>query len=297
MKYPYERFLRFLVSRKVDVNRTLERYELPRAGDMWIAECRSNMRATAPYPISKYLDSSDTHLAITDGVIEWATTERFAPLWKMQREFGSIPAPIDVDVAFKTFVNPFSRALLGLLLLSRATDDETIQVMKERFDLEVTDLVLKRYRDLFWDIGLVSRTSWPTYIEQLSSTDERNYISLGITSPSIDEVRDLIGLESSIDHKTILNQIITKSYNQYRKAMDEPQPEGAGAMRWAELAIKAISASKTANFGSQDAPGTVPTDKFRGLFSVQVTKSSHPTLADLAGEVATHEDPSKARGK
>jgi hypothetical protein len=295
VRYPYERFLRFLVSRKVDVNQTLERYELPRAGDLWIAECRSELRRSAPFPIARYIDSDSKLIIITDGVLEWADENGFGHLWRMQAEFGSIKAPEEMDVAFSIFVNPHSRGILGLLLLSRATESETIAVVSERCDKALTPKALAIYRKLFWDVSSVSRKAWTPLIANLKTVEERNLITFGLGAPSIDEVRDMFGLDTNIDHKTILNQIVTRSYQQYKAAMNEPQPEAAGAMRWAELAIKAIGTSKNV------VPIIDPSDQplsgkehFKKLFSVSVTKSKHPTLADLAGEVALPMEPPKA---
>lgn len=297
MRYPYERFLRFLVSRKVDVNRTLERYGLPRAGDIWIAECRSNLRATAPYPIVRFLDSDDQSLTLLVGVPEWAEKERFAPLWAMQPEFGKVPPPKAFDLAFKIFVNPHARAVMGMLLLTRASDEEITAIMREQFDDTIPGDALRTYRELFWDVALVGRKSWEPFIANLTTIEERNYIAFGVSSPAIADVRDMLGLEASVDHKTILNQIITRSYLQYKKAMEEPQPEAAGAMRWAELAIKAIGTSKTAGGFGSEAPVGFTAERFKKLFSVESTKSNHPTLADLTGEVADHTEPGKTKAQ
>jgi hypothetical protein len=149
---------------------------------------------------------------------------------------------------------------------------------------------------LFWDVENVSRKNWTPFVALLKTVEERNLISFGLGAPSIDEVREMFGLPTNVDHKTILNQIATRSYQQYTIAMNEPQPEAAGAMRWAELAIKAIGTAKGVASVVDDQPLS-GREHFKKLFSVTVSKSNHPTLADLAGEVAPPMAPPKADAK
>jgi hypothetical protein len=294
VKYPYERFLRFLVSRKVPVNHTLERYGLPPAGDMWFALCRSNLRASAPYAIQQYIDSRDEVLSFREGVLEWAQEEKIYPLWAMQAEFESVTSPA-LNLAFRLFTNPHSRAVLGMLLLSRATEKETAAIMKERFDVELDPQAASIYRDIFWDVAMSDRTSWAAFAETLESQEEKNYIAFGLSWPAIEDVRDLLNLDITLDHRMILNQVTAKSYMKFKQHMEQPNQEGA--MRWAELAIKAIGTAKAVgSLGAASDKVVNNNERFKGLFSVEPTKSNHPTLADLAGEIGKRE-PVKAPDK
>lgn len=293
MKYPYERFLRFLVSRKIDLNRTLERYGLPRAGDMFPAECRSDLRRSAPYALVQYIDTPNSELVLRDGVLEWATREKILPLWLMQSEFGGKSTPA-LDTTFRLFINPISRAVLGMLLLSKAREQDAFEIVREQFDVSLDAPTLELYKSIFWDVGLVGRTMWEPFIKTLVSAEEKNYIAFGLTSPSADEIRDLLGMDcAGIDHKTILNQIIAKSYLQYKRLMDEPNQGTQDAMKWAELTLRAITTAKTSGgLGGPDETGPkTGTARFRGLFSVQPDKTTHPTLAQLEGEVGKREPP------
>lgn len=295
MRYPYERFLRFLVSRRVEINSTLERYGLPHVGGIWIAECRTDLRNTAPVALVNYLNSEDGILNGRDGVLEWAAEQGIKPLWQMQKEFGGRPPPAAFETAFKLFVNPFSRAVLGLLLLSRANESDIQEILQERFDVGVDAETTSIYKRIFWDVELMGRKTWGTFIENLKSKEERNYIAFGLGSPSVDEIRDMLGLETALDHNTIVDQIVSKSYLEWKRRMDEPNPEQSGAMRWAELTLKAIGTSK-ANAPKPTDNGPINGGEFKNLFSIQPTKSNHPSLADLAGQVAIHESKTKEEG-
>ena len=151
MGYPYERFLWFLVSRKIDPDQALRRYELPPAGGIWLAGIRTDLLDFGPYPISSYLESDDAKLPMLDGVLEWAKVEGFRELWEMQPEFGELENPA-LSAAFQLFVSPNSRPVAGMLLLSKASDGEICRTLQEYLSMEVTPAVLDIYRRIFWDI-------------------------------------------------------------------------------------------------------------------------------------------------
>lgn len=291
MKYPYERFLRFLVSRKLLVNQTLAKYRLPRAGDLWVAECRGQFRRTAPYAIVRYIDTPDAELDLTDGVLEWADAEKIGPLWRMQPEFGSQPTP-DLDKGFRIFVDPYSRGLMGMMLMSRATSAEIIEVMKEQLDITLDNASIVTYRDIFWDVQLVPRTAWQPFLSAIEDDEERHFVAVGLNAPSTDVVRDQVGMDpKTADHRSILNSIIAKSYQKYVAAMEQPNPEVHDAMKWAELTLKAISTAKQSG-SLGPAEGDVPltsAERFKKMFSVVPAKTTHPTLADLRGTVGRPE--------
>jgi hypothetical protein len=301
VRLPYERFLRFLVSRKVDVASALERVGLPPLGGIWLAETRTWLRDTAPYAIVKYLDEDDEDLAFRDEVLDWAEREGIRPLWEMQREFKNSPPAPPLDEAYKVFVNPSARAVLGCLLLSRATEDESRTLMREQFDIDLSPEAFQIYKTIFWDVTLVGRRSWEKFLESLTVVEERSYIAFGLASPTADEVRNMLGMETDVDDGNIVNNIVNRSYQQFKIAMNEPHPEAAGAMRWAELTLKAISVKRGAGGGKGGEGDKTPTTDFKGMFSVQVTKTKHVSLAELSAQsssvVGMPKDPVKEKEK
>lgn len=294
-RYPYERFLRFLVSRKLDVNLTLERLGLPRTADLWFVECRRSLRYSAPAALRQYLESSESeYLVFRDGVLEWAESQGIRVLWEMQSEFGAAKVS-DFDVAWSLFSHPTSRAIVGMLLLSRASGKEIIEVISDHLAITLTDAQLVMYQSLFWDVSQIERSSWGSFAQTLKTQEESNYISFGLGTPSLAEVRDLLNLDiTAVDHRQILNQIIAKSYLQYQRAMNSASPEANDAMRWAELTLKAISTAKSAGgIGHAADEPLTGADKFRKLFSVEPGKMKPPSLSELMGEVGRPEDKNK----
>lgn len=285
MRYPYERFLRFLVSRKLDLASILERYGLPRVGDLWIADCRRHLRDTAPHAIAQFIDSTDDDLTFHDGVLEWADAEGFGALWRMQAAFGAAPAPPELDLAFRLFVNQHTRGVLGCLLLSKATDKEIQSLISDHFDLSISDEAISVYKRVFWDKSALGPKGWTDFVKRLDG-DERSIVAFGLGAPTADEIRDMLGLQTVHSDEQIVNTIASKAFMQFRKAMEEPHPEAAGAMRWAELALKAVGVKKTAGLTVPKGDSGPTAADFHTLFSVKTEKSSHVSLAQLAGQVA-----------
>jgi hypothetical protein len=295
VRYPYDRFLRFLVSRKVDVNAILTRHQLPTVGSIWIAECRTEIRDHGPYALAQYIDSENEDLDAREGILEWAEQKGFRSLWAMQREFDNCPAPAAYDQAYQIFSNPPVRALLGCLLLSRASEEETSSILKDHYGVELDTPTLGAYRHLWWDVASVPRKAWDAFVDKLVNKEERSYIAFGLTSPSANDVRDMMGLDTPVDDVHIVDSIIGGAYAQYRQAMQQPHPEESGAMRWADLALRAIGVKRS---GAPKVLDTgPPTADFHNMFSVEVTKTKHATLAELHGKIAMREDPSKIATK
>lgn len=293
MRYPYERFLRFLVSRKVPVDRTLDRYGLPSVGALWEADCRTNIRKSAPYSVSQYIDADDDQeLVAREGFIEWAEKEGFAPLWMIQREFGGAKPSPALDTAFQIFVNPHARAVVGMLLLSEVPSDEICSLVQTRFDLGVDEETLDLYTTIFWDIELLGRAGWQAFMAELKTKEERHYIGLGLGSPSSADARRYLGVEVNFDPEAILKDLALTAHTQYKACMAQPDPESAGALKWHDATIKAINSLGTTKkaFGGDDEIGA---SDFNSMFSVQIEKIQHVSLTELVGEVSPKDDNSK----
>lgn len=275
MRYPYERFLRFLVSRKADVNAALRRIGLPTVGGLWTANCRQSFRDSAPGPIVSYLDTDGAE--VPGEMAGWARQQGFGELWEAQS--GSTPA--DLDLAIQLFSGARSRCRLALFLFARATPAEVCGLVAEQLNHELTPTALALYRRLFWDPDLVSRSHWDKFLEAVETKEERHYVALGLSQPSLEKIRMVLGGKLQIEPDDVLRRLMESSLEQYESALRQPIP-GMDAIKWGEMAKSAAVAL------SQQAPkkaveNEAPTD-FSGLFTVQVTKTRHVTLAELQGQ-------------
>ena len=252
---------------------------------MWIADCRQYLRDHAPTAISDFLDSPDDALTSQEGVLEWADAEGFGDLWRMQEEFGRTPATPAFDLAFRLFVNHHIRAILGCLLLSSASPKEMQTILRDHFAVELGDEALAIYRYVFWDAALLGRKGWEDFYKKLESTEERSYIAFGISAPTAEQVRDMLGLDVVHSDEQVVNTIISQAYQQFRISMQQLKPEDHGAMKWAELALRAVGVKKNAGLGAPKGDSGPTAKDFSTLFSVKAEKSSHISLAQLAGQV------------
>lgn len=283
MRYPYERFLKFLVSRKLDPNVTLRGYGLPPVGRMWLSDCRQAIRDSGPTAISNYIDSKKEWLTFKNGVLEWAEEEGIKELWESQPEFnGKTGAAL--DASHLIFMNPSSRAIVGMMLLSKADDTEICAMVKERLGIEIDDDTLAVYSDIFWDVEMLGREGWPDFIEKLDK-EERHYLALGLGAPSNGECRDMAGLDASLDLDTMMKEMLSHAYFRLKEAYNHPNPDAANVEMWHSHWLKAWD--RTNKRGQEaDAANPISTGDYRALFSVQTTKSTHVSLTDLKGHLS-----------
>jgi hypothetical protein len=287
VRYPYDRLLRFFVSRKtVDVNEALERYGLPPVGDIWVANARTKIRDEAPYALTSFIDSDDPQLVARDGILDWADGEGFGELWRVQKEFGGGPPPPAVDTAFRIFMNYHARGTMALLLMARMPAAEISDIFEEKYDLAVPENTFEIYQRIFWDIQWMGRKAWDKFIPKLLTKHERHNVALGLTPRPPDDIRDIVDVGISIDPEDITSEVAATAIIQFKRAKREPNPVGADIKMWGDMALRAAKQLHEMKPKAGGDEGPLPSEGFQGLFSVQVSKSSHPTLAELQGEIA-----------
>ena len=220
-----------------------------------------------------------------DAVMDWAFSEGISELWRIQEEFSGEFSP-ELDIAYRIFSIPQLRSAFGLLLLSRATPGDISQLFRQKFGMSVSDDVIDVYERVFWDWRSLSNSDWRQFLQVLPRKEERNDLALGLRSPSIEEVRDHLELETEIDPKTIVSQIATRSYLKWKQAMAMPDPMQSNVEYWQNAALKAANDWDRIKRANADDDDVLKSGGFEGLFSVTATVSSHPTVADLQGEVS-----------
>jgi hypothetical protein len=295
VRYPYERFLRFLVSRKVDLNLKLGRLGLPSVGPLWVSECRSHFRKTSPASVVRYIDSDDKDVVLKDGFLDWAEREGIREFWEAQVEFGRQERRSHT-LALRLFNIPYARGVLGMLLSSKTPKSEICEIVQQRLEVAADDEAVSFYERAFFDKAWMDQSTWPSFLASLPSKEERHLIALGLQSPSGEETRFQVGLPVSIDPETIKLTMLTESYMRWKDAIKSPDAVGQDVFRWAEEVRKTMQMVVPSKKGG-DA-NSLPTD-FAELFSVKVERVPIPTLADLQGEVAeiTAMPKASSRGK
>jgi hypothetical protein len=292
VRYPYQRLLQFLVSRKANVDGAISKYGLPTIAYPWVASCRTELRTTAPFSVKEYLNADDdADLVIKVGFLDWAEQMGFRELWAMQKEFGGGTAPPALDTAVQIFVNPHARTMMGLFLLSETSDQEASEIVSKRFNFQISKESLEIYKRIFWDITQLKRSEWTPFITRLKTGSEQHFLTLGLAAPSHSETLRYIEEEPGLSPNEILTRIMNSAYARYETCLKELDPEMAGAIKWADLTVKAITTlgvHKKAMGG--DEAGELTPSEFQNMFSVEIEKVQHVTLAELQGVVAPKTD-------
>jgi len=288
VRYPYERFITFLISRKIDVSEALERVELPPVGDMGIADRKEKIRKTAPPSLVRYLGQSrnDRELVFRDGILDWASENGILSLWQRQKEFGR-KIDLGLEEASNIFLNANARTILGTMLLADASPDEITEVIREQFSIDVDRDILASFKNIFWDVGGMGRKSWEDFIPELYD-DQRQIVALGMRGMKPNDIRYAIGAEVPSDPKDVLQDILTHAHNQFKQAMSSASPGNFGAFRWADLATKVASVMSSSHLGSFGGDGEeeFPRRGVEGMFSVVVESPKIVSLDDLDGELS-----------
>lgn len=292
MRYPYERFLHFLVSRKLEPDDTLLAVGLPNVGQLILFEYRAQIRKTAPRGLLLYINSQDTRVRITENLLEWAGEQGYRELWELQEEFGLDRHAKAVDVAFRCFSNQSIRGAIAMLSLGPTPIEDTAQFIADRFEVPIDVPTLELYRRIFWDVTLMSRDAWNQFLGRLSE-NERHYLSIAFETPTLTQVRQLLDATPTVDPETVLKSILAHSASRFEAAMKTPRPEDHMAFKWAELTMKAVQQLKKAK--PADVAGSeFKNTHYRKLFAVKPTKTEYATVRDLPGEISPRVEPKKA---
>jgi hypothetical protein len=181
--------------------------------------------------------------------------------------------------------------MMGLLLLSETSDQEASEIVSRRFGLQISKESLEIYKRIFWDITQLKREDWTPFITRLKTGSEQHFLTLGLSAPSTAETMRYLEEEPGLSPNDILTRIMNSAYARYEACLKELDPEMAGAIKWADLTVKAITTlgvHKKAMGG--DEAGELTPSEFQNMFSVEIEKVQHVTLAELQGVVAPKTD-------
>lgn len=217
--------------------------------------------------------------------MEWATQEGVAALWNIQPEFGAQPSTPALTLAWRIFQNPFSRSILGLLIMSKVSHTDIRSILMARFDTDLNEAAIELYRSTFWDTSMVARKDWPAFVGTLRLWEERNMLTLAFTSPSIEEIRHSLDLPSEVDPEAVMRTVMNKAYQQFKTAFDSGVRVDESARAWGELAFKAAKEIRGPKAKGEDAAGAGKLIDFGKMFSVIPEKTKIMSYAEIQGEI------------
>jgi hypothetical protein len=297
VRYPYERFLRYLVSRKANVNGALERIGLPRIGDLWVPTTLARLRKSAPPSVAHYLDSPGRELRFKEGFLEWAEREEIRAFW----EQDSAILTGDPDPAFAQagdlFYNALTRTTVGTLLLCGFRVGDVASTLEEIFGWRPSDRAVSLYETHYWDYRRACEAFWTDVIPSFQRDERQSYaIGLRWPPPKLYEVRHWLGLPTDEDPAAALTEVMVHALGRFRAEKSEPIPDEEKIFR--NLAFVERTADKLMRKKGgalKDGPPNQDAARQLTLFSVVPEKARHPTLAELSGDVSAPTTPSPGR--
>ena len=268
MRYPYDLFIRFLVTRKADVNETLRRLSLPPLTDTEIFD-KDITGGPEPAP-----EVSEPALFIA-----WAESQDIRELWELQNEFKftehrKLTHGSDAMArAFDLFADPEKRTALSLMLIRSFDPDDIANTFADHLNFPVTSEVVQLFSKFFGNFDELSKRDWNHLLKNLHP-QQRDSLRLGIDAESQEFVSYSVGRLPRLTYEEILHDIMVSSYYKFKALVDQPLMDFL-AQRWAALAI--TSGEKKARYTKGDRTDIVEDIQLRFEFQ----DDHHPTLSDL----------------
>jgi hypothetical protein len=239
MRYPYSLFLKFLISRKADVNRTLGSLGLP---EIAAKERTEHDTPAAPLPksVEKFFQSPDNCVKDTVGFLEWAKVHDIGELWSIQPEFVDKTKPrpkAQMQHACELFADPNKRTSLAVLLLKGFSDEAISEIFEEKFDRAIDAETLQLAKKYFFDFSRLNKADWDNLLHAIPK-DQKAMLHLGLEPHSKEFVQYSVGKLPSLSFDDIMHDIMVSSYYKFKKCLDQPLAD-TKAMHWANLAMRA----------------------------------------------------------
>lgn len=276
MRYPYSLFIKFLISRKADVNRTLKSLCLPQ---IEAEERAAHDTPNAPIPrsVEKFFQSSKNTVVDKDGFLDWAKAHDIYELWSIQPEFEDVIDPKsrrEIVAACELFADPNKRTSLAVLLLKGFSAEAVSEVFEAKFDCKVSAKTLDVAKKYFFDFTRLTRSDWQHLLEGIPK-DQKAMLHLGLEPHTKEFVQYSVGKLPSLTFDEIMHDIMVSSYYKFKACLDQPLAD-IKAMQWAKTAMAA--GLNKIKFGKGDEVNFEAEMQLRFEF----TEPSFPTLESLA---------------
>jgi hypothetical protein len=242
MRYPYDLFIKFLISRKADVNGTLANLDLPELSTKELSD-RNFLAGPLPPSVRGYLKSKINSIKNKKAFIEWAEAHDIREMWEIQPEYkhddlrqltqrsGAMKKACDL------FATANQRTALSLMLMRDFEDEDIIDTFLEHFDVTISNDVLDLSRKFFFDFREMKPTDWHNLFHNLAP-EERDKLATAHQGVSKEFIEYSIGKFPKITYEEILHDIMVTSFFKFKALSDQPLMDQL-AQRWATMAMAA----------------------------------------------------------
>lgn len=276
MRYPYSLFIKFLISRKADVNKTLTSLSLPSI-DAEERAAHDTPAAPLPRSVERFFQSQHNVVTEKTGFLDWAKVHGIDELWSVQPEFEDDSDPQerrDILAACELFADPNKRTSLAVLLLKGFSDEAVSEVFESKFDHRVSAKTLEVARRYFFDFTRLTRADWQHLLEGIPK-DQKAMLHLGLEPHTKEFVQYSVGKLPSLSFDEIMHDIMVSSYYKFKACLNQPLADQR-AMQWAKTSMAA--GLNKIKFGKGDDVNFEEEMQLRFEF----TEPSFPSLEDLA---------------
>jgi hypothetical protein len=276
MRYPYERYLSFLVSRKADVNGTLTKLRLPTLSPKELHD-RNFLAEKAPPSVKKYI--MDGNISVSKQFMSWTESHGIRELWEIQPEFRETEHRVktagsdDMASACRIFAVAEHRTALSLMIMRSFELDDIVDAFEQHYNLAVTEEMLVLYQKYFFDTTGMTRKDWFALIHALPE-DQASKLTTGLRG-SKEMVEYAVGKMPKVTFEHILHDIMVSSYYKYRALVNQPLMDQL-AMKWADQAMAA--GEKKAKYTKGDRTDILEDIQLRFEFE----EPEFPTITELS---------------
>ena len=125
---------------------------------------------------------------------------------------------------------------INALLIKRMDISTITQTMNIRFQLDLTDLAIRTYRDYFFDHRKMDRSAWKAHLLECGDFEQHIYF-MSLTE-DVDSVKFELGLPSSVSVTEELGFLLKKSLQKSKQFLrSNTVSGGAEARRWITVSM------------------------------------------------------------
>lgn len=242
MRYPYNLFIKFLISRKADVNATLANLGLPELSDRELFD-RDFLVCPIPPSVQGYFKSPISKIEDKKSFIEWAEVHNIREMWEIQPEYkhDDLRDLTKNSDAMKRACDLFSsqnqRTAMSLMMMRDFDEESIVDTFIEHFDSMIDFDVICLFRKYFFDFKKMRPTDWHNLFHNLNP-EERQKLELAHQGMSKGLTEYSIGRLPSLTYEEVLHDIMVSSYYKFKQLENQPLMDGL-AQRWATMAMAA----------------------------------------------------------
>lgn len=281
MRYPYDTFITFLVTRKADINGTLKGLGLPELSKNEVLS-KNILTEKLPPSVGSFIRSDKNSIPAKSkkSFIEWTEAHGLRELWEIQPEFIHTPhrkltaGSRSMKVACDLFASANKRTALSLLLMRDFDLEDIINAFEEHFNVILDEEILTLSKKYFFDFDEMDSKDWNNLLNGLND-EESDRLLIGRQQHSKQFVEHAIGIVPKLTFEEILNDIMATSYYKFKALVNQPLMDGL-AQRWANMAM--VAGERKARFTAGDKRTLREDIQLQFDFEETV----FPTLSELA---------------